>query len=79
MLEQFEDKIKKDIDISSNGEKVREFVDLMLNNDCEDNDCDEILSPCCSNKIDIIFGSLPLEVKCQKCNNKMLFSELIKG
>ena len=77
MLEQFEDKVKKDIDISSNGEKVREFVDLIFDDDCEDDDCDEILSPCCSNKIDIVFGSFPLEVECQKCGNRTLFSKLI--
>ena len=40
-------------------------------------DCDDVVSPCCNFGLDIIFGTLPLEVKCLKCNKIYKLSSLI--
>ena len=43
--------------------------------DCDD--CGEIKSPCCEAEVSMIRGSLPLYVKCTKCDNKHKLKDLV--
>jgi hypothetical protein len=49
--------------------------------DCpdEDEDCREMVSPCCDDQMQIIFGSLPVKAKCQKCGEEHLLRELVSS
>jgi len=67
-------------------EKVEEFAGLMnraakQDEDCpeEDEDCNEMLSPCCRAKIKSVFGSLPLVIECTECKKKHLLADVVRG
>lgn len=66
-------------DANNNDNKIRSFFKMMLDNDCIEDDCDEISSPCCSTKMQIVFGTLPLEVMCNSCNNRFMLRDLVKN
>jgi len=60
--------------------KFEEFFRRMKrkNGECpEDDDCGEVISPCCELKVVIIFGSLPLKVECSKCKKKFLLKNIL--
>ncbi len=57
-----------------------EFFEKMKrkDEDCpEDDDCGEVTSSCCNVKVETIFGSLPLKVKCTECGVQYLLRDLI--
>jgi len=65
-------------------EEIRSSIKTFFNKltgqdeDCLEDDCDELLSPCCQAKLHTIFGTLPLEVKCEKCESIYKLSDLVK-
>jgi hypothetical protein len=44
---------------------------------CVDDDCGEILSPCCQKSIQMIYGSLPLLCICSECKKEYRLRDLI--
>lgn len=46
---------------------------------CDDttDDCDELVSPCCNAALDMVFGTLPLEVRCLSCDKSYILSDLV--
>lgn len=64
---------------SVDNNKIRDFFKIMLDNDCIEDDCDEISSPCCSEKMQIVFGTLPLEVRCTSCDEKFLLRDIVEN
>lgn len=47
--------------------------------DCpEEEDCDEVISPCCSSSVEVVFGSHPLMVRCSKCDGKFKLRDIVK-
>jgi len=45
---------------------------------CLEEDCSEVVSPCCGVVVDMVFGSLPLEVQCSVCGKTYVLRNLIK-
>lgn len=45
--------------------------------DCPDNDCDDLLSKCCNKGMVTVFGTMPLLVKCVKCDKTYVLRELL--
>ncbi len=79
MIDEVEDKVDEQLkNLSSHKEQAKKFVGLMFDEDCrKDEDCDEVISPCCSSEMEIVFGSFPVEVECKDCKTKYLFRDLI--
>lgn len=66
--------------------KVREFFKLMEDlsskkhkkeEPCPDDDCGDLLSECCDSPYLSIFGTIPLQVKCSKCEKTYILRELL--
>ena len=64
-----------DNDLSNFFEKLIKY----RNGDCidEEDPCQEMKSPCCLDKLDQVFGSLPVQVLCVKCGKSYLLRELV--
>lgn len=45
----------------------------------DEDDCDEVRSPCCSAQMETIFGTLPLEIKCLECGKVHLMRDIGKA
>lgn len=68
------------VDTGDRDNKFGEFFKRMKrkNEDCpEDDDCGEMTSPCCDIKVEIIFGSYPLQVRCTKCGSNYSLRETL--
>ena len=69
------------VDIDKQSDKISEFMRLMYaNEDCEegDEDCEDILSPCCGDKLETVFGSsFPLKVKCLSCHKEFVLKQIV--
>ena len=77
-------------DTSSKG-KVQELMNLLKkarktkespksDEDCPDpdeDDCRDILSPCCGAPIRTVFGTLPVDAECQECGGIHRLSQLV--
>jgi len=48
------------------------------NGPCIEEDCSDILSPCCNGLLENKFGSLPLQVICKSCGNSYLLKDLLE-
>ena len=72
-------------------DKIKKLMELMVKakeiskkdnseKDCLDNeeDCREILSPCCKTKFKTVFGTLPLKVICLNCGNSYVLREVLE-
>jgi len=46
--------------------------------DCAEDDCDEILSPCCQDELSVVFGTLPLKVQCKNCEKVYELNKLVR-
>jgi hypothetical protein len=71
--------------------KIQELLSLLLKSreekekaltgdeDCPDGDedCRELLSPCCASTIELVFGSLPVQAKCVECGGVHLLRDLV--
>ena len=73
---------------SSDSDKVREFFKLIEDlsikkqkkeEPCPDDDCGDLLSECCGVSLKSVFGTIPLQVKCSKCEKTYILRELLKG
>jgi len=77
-------------DDSSQG-KIRELMHLLrrvrrlkqkssAEEDCPepgDDDCRDLLSPCCDEPIRTVFGTLPVEAECSKCKERYSLRRLV--
>jgi len=71
------DKAKESISEGSQG-KVKRLLDLMFDKDCrKDENCEDLLSPCCSGGLRVVFGSFPVEVECLICGSKAILRDLV--
>lgn len=43
----------------------------------DDDDCRDILSPCCGAPISTIFGTLPVMARCQECGKEQRLREIV--
>jgi hypothetical protein len=68
----------KSAEILSPESPIKKFVSLLAGDCPENEDCDELLSPCCGEKMVIVFGSFPAEVECKGCKSKVLLRDLLK-
>jgi hypothetical protein len=76
-MEDFSDKVKEFIPDGSQG-KVKRLLDLMFDEDCrQSEDCEDLLSPCCSGGLKVVFGSFPVEVECLICRTKAVLRDLV--
>jgi hypothetical protein len=86
-LKAFERLTGEKLELTPEDKKIGEFFNLFHKasskdeEDCGDpeNDCSDYVSKCCSAILTTIFGTLPLEVKCSKCEKVYLLHELIKN
>lgn len=58
---------------------IQHFLKKLVDPCAEDpnEDCGELLSPCCQEKLTTVFGTLPLEVKCEKCGLHHFLREIV--
>lgn len=58
---------------------IKEFL-TMVADPCLDQkvDCGEIKSPCCAQDLKTVFGTLPLEVECEKCGLHHFLRDLVQ-
>jgi len=52
-------------------------TDPKTDDPCIEEDCSDILSPCCNSIMENKFGSLPLQVICKSCNKIYFLKELL--
>jgi len=61
--------------------KLSELFDKMKKaRDCDENDeedCGDLLSPCCNSQFQTVFGSIPLMVECLNCHQKFMLKQLM--
>ena len=85
-LKEFEDLLKKSVELSEEDKKVADFFQLFgqvkraefENEPCpEGMDCSDLLSNCCESILTTVFGTLPLEVECSSCGKRYLLKEVI--
>ena len=85
-LEEIEKLLGAQLQPSEADLKVQEFFQLFQQskkqqeNPCpeDDEDCSDLLSPCCNLILSTVFGTLPLEVKCSGCGKSYLLKDVLK-
>jgi len=79
MLSDFEHSAYRDINHTDlQRQKNSEFTKMLFDEDCrKDEDCEEIICPACANMLNIVFGSIPLVVKCSKCTEEFFLRDII--
>ena len=58
--------------------KTSDFFRKLYSEDCPEEDCEELTSPCCSKKLNTVFGTIPVQVRCELCKNTFLLKEILK-
>lgn len=60
-------------------ENISRFGKLMdkAKKPCPEDDCAEVLSPCCGGILTTVFGTLPLLVQCLDCKKLYVFRDLL--
>ena len=71
--------LKETLNTEDPREKISEFFKLLYRKpeDCEDDDCDEVVCPDCKGALATVFGTLPLEVRCKVCKKKFTLREIL--
>jgi hypothetical protein len=72
-----QEKFKDFLPPGDSANPIKKFVSLLAGDCPENEDCDELLSPCCGDKMAVVFGSFPAEVQCKGCGFKMFLRELL--
>lgn len=64
---------------------ISKFFDLLNKSNtqeepCKDDeeDCTDILSPCCTSTLTTVFGTIPLKVECKNCGKLYILRELLE-
>lgn len=72
------DDLKNYVDEGLKNKTSTFFSKLFSQEDCPQEDCEELTSPCCSKKLNTIFGSFPVKVECELCKMTFLLKEVLK-
>jgi hypothetical protein len=66
------------IDELSEDKDFKHLIKL-LKDPCPEEDCGEVLSPCCQAFLTTVFATLPVEVLCSTCQASYKLRDLIKN
>ena len=82
-LKEIEQHIIDQVKLSDDELKAFDFFKLLGKSQKEpcaedDEDCSDFLSECCNSTLVTLFGTLPLEVECEKCKKRYILKDLLE-